>query len=384
MGRSRFCHTQPSMFQLMCVVAASRQSTTVVMHCFKGQTRSTHPCRLVRQLKAVAVPSEVNIDMQDSQDLRRQLAQAHHEVAELKEALKQARRDIAKMQKALKQERVDKLDKEHSDALDVSPLSAAMNADMSFSSGLDGMTLAAVRIQAFWRGVKARAAVISVRADRLSEEQTEPTSPCADYSSDEEASEYERGDVFPPVQQIQAALTGPVLVHPVPEHLREEAARIAWSRIGKGGDGSERPTTDEENEEIQHYFDTKVTVLVAQRVLGMASYFVDLSGHVLVLDEVASFQGFKTGTPLVAEIIKRCPSARLAILLARRQAVTFYKALGFEVICFKRGPTLLSQRKQLQALFASALLPEPERLEKFVTGYARSIGFNLPLMLRVL
>ena len=133
---------------------------------------------------------------------------------------------------------------------------------------------------------------------------------------------------------------------------------------------------------MQQYFDAKVSVLVAQRVLGMASYFVDLGGRVVVIDEVASFQGFKTGTPLVAEIIKCCPSACVAILLARRQAVTFYKALGFHVIPLKRGPTLPSQRKQLQALLA--LLPQPERLEKFVTAYARSIGFNLPLMLRVL
>ena len=91
-------------------VAASRQLAIVVLCCFNGQTRSTHPCRLVRQLKDIAVASEVNIEMQDSQDLRRQLAQAHHEVAELKEALKQAHRDNAKLKEALEKERIDKLE----------------------------------------------------------------------------------------------------------------------------------------------------------------------------------------------------------------------------------------------------------------------------------
>ena len=137
----------------------------------------------------------------------------------------------------------------------------------------------------------ARKQVLSLH-EQLSEQESHQDK---DDEMDCDADDYERGEVFTLERKLRAARQGPVFVSGLTNHTCNEAleaARIAWSRMGQDGDGSEVP---ENPEDIREYFESKVCVKVAQRMLGTAGYYHTLDGQILVIEELATMQGFGIG-----------------------------------------------------------------------------------------
>ena len=137
----------------------------------------------------------------------------------------------------------------------------------------------------------------------------------------------------------------------------------------------------ENPQELQDYFDSKVSIKVAQRMLGTAAFYHSLDGRVVVIEELATMQGFRIGQVLLQSVLDDS-QAVVAALLSRRQSVTFYEACGFSLMPLRRGKALLKQRQDLRASLSE--LAEADRLERHLTALARSIGFHLPLMIKVL
>ena len=137
----------------------------------------------------------------------------------------------------------------------------------------------------------------------------------------------------------------------------------------------------ENPQELRDYFDSKVCLKVAQQMLGTAGYYHFLDGQVLAIEELATMQGFRIGQVLLQSVLDDC-QAVVAALLSRRQSVTFYEACGFSFVPLRRGKALLKQRQYLKASLSE--LADADRLERHLTALARSIGFHLPLMIKVL